>query len=148
MWQRTDCRRKQAYAACHKLKANQCSSVLTQLYRETPVLWLTVPVSTVLLKLRIRNLRADLVLVPACCRRNVPEAELDGAMYGAHTGRCSLQSSCFPWAVPASHLHLYLPTNVQTLNGVLQQSNRLEMQICWHKNCPISPNTVLSFPSS
>lgn len=55
----------------------------------------------------------------------------------------SLQSSYFPGAVPASHLHLYLPTNVKTLNGVLHLSNRLEMQICWHKNCPISPNTVL-----
>lgn len=84
-----------------------------------------------------------MVLVPACCRRNVPEAEQDGTRQSAHSESRSLQSSYFPGAVPASHLHLYLPINVQTLNGVLQLSNRLEMQICWHKSCPISPNTGL-----
>lgn len=71
---------------------------------------------------------------------NVPEAELDGTRHSAHSGSCSLQSY-FPGALPASHLHLYLPAKVQTLNGVLQLSYRLEIWIFWHKDCPVSPNT-------
>lgn len=127
-----------------------CCSVQVK-YAETLVLWLTLPVSAVLLKPRVRNLRAEPFLVPAVCqpaaKGTCQRQSWMEPCQALPAGRCSLQPSYFPGAVPASHLHLYLPIGVQTLNGVLQMSDRLEMQILWHKNCPISANTVLQFSS-
>lgn len=133
---------------CHKLKANQCSGLLTQLYpctaackyAENPVLWFTLPVSTVLL--RIRNQRAEPFLVPASSAEGTCQWQSWMEPCGLFPARTCSQPSYFPGAVPASHFHLHMPTGVQTLNRVLQMSDRLEMQILCSKPV-LSANSVL-----
>lgn len=164
-WQRTGSRHKQADATCPELKANWCSSVLTQLYPCATVCKLSMQRPQFCGKLClcplcdwswVRNPKAELraSCVPAVCQPATEGMRWQQSWMepceALPTGRCSLQPSYFPGAVPVSRLHLWqqlhLPTGVQTLNGVLQMSDRLEMQILWHENYPTSVTLFCDSP--